>query len=107
MAEVIRALAKFPGHCWFECYIPNTLESLQTFVRGHIETVTFGGCLAVICSEEGRLLDLPHNCYVDGVDFCGPVLLCGVSGDEFCSVSDDDVKEHLPGTWLDIVGGEV
>lgn len=78
--------------------ISDTLENLQRTVEGYIECVTLvhqtlsvdGECvlpgLAIICNEEGRLMNLPHNCVVDGIDFCGTIIAIGVKGDEFCDV---------------------
>lgn len=78
--------------------ISDTLENLQRTVEGYIECVTLvhqtlgvdGECvlpgLAIICNEEGRLRKLPHNCVVDGIDFCGTIIAIGVKGDEFADV---------------------
>lgn len=74
--------------------ISDTLENLQRAVEGYIECVTLvhqtlvvdGECvlpgLAIICNEEGRLRKLPHNCVVDGIDFCGTIIAIGVRGDD-------------------------
>lgn len=78
--------------------ISDTLENLQKTVEGYIECVTLvhqtlgvdGECvlpgLAIICNEEGRLLNLPHNCVVDGIDFVGTIIAIGVAGDEFADI---------------------
>lgn len=63
--------------------IPNTLKALQELVGGYIKQVTVCTDLAVVCNEEGRLLGLPHNCNLLGVDFVGTVVVVGVDGDEF------------------------
>lgn len=72
--------------------IPNTLEALQEAVGGYIETFTFATDACVVCNEEGRLLDLPYNCDLLGVSFCGPILIVGVNGDEFCDIPSDMQK---------------
>ena len=64
----------------------NTLEAFQQVVGGYIETVTIATDLCFICNEEGRLLDLPFNCEICGVGFCGTVLAVGIKGDEFASL---------------------
>lgn len=64
--------------------IDNTLEALQAAIGGYIETVTLrsrGVC--ILCDEEGRIYREPHNCRVDGIDFCGTILVVGVDGDDF------------------------
>lgn len=63
--------------------IDNTLESLQEYVGGYIEAVSIGHGVTVICNEDGRLLGLPYNCTINGIDFCGNVALVGTKGGEF------------------------
>lgn len=99
MADKIKVIIKRPdeeyGH---EEVINNTLERIQMIVKGYIECVSLasstlgmdGNCvlpgLAIICNEEGRLMDLPHNCVVDGIDFCGTIIAVGTKGDEFADI---------------------
>ena len=76
--------------------IDNTLVALQQEVGGDIETVTIASDAVVICNEEGRILGLPDNCRVCGVDFVGTVLIVGAKGDEFCDVPEADfLMDHL------------
>ena len=69
--------------------IDNTLEALQGAVGGYIETVSIASDACLICNEEGRLLGLEPN-PVMGIGLVGPVLCVGVSGDKFCSMTDED-----------------
>lgn len=64
----------------------NTLEAFQEAVGGYIETITLATDCVLIVNEEGRLLDLPHNVTVCGMDFFGTVVAVGVKGDEFASL---------------------
>ena len=93
----IRVWVKPPGEPAQPKTIPNTLESFQKIVDGHIEAVTLATNLAVICNEEGRMLKLKHNCLVGGVDFVGTIILVGVDGDEF---TDCPVKKENIGLWI-------
>ncbi|MCI7282657.1 MAG: DUF3846 domain-containing protein [Dysosmobacter sp.] len=43
----------------------------------------------MICNEEGRLQGLPHNCTFLGVDFVGPILIVGRTGDELTDLDPD------------------
>ena len=85
----MRVIHKAPGQRPEIRDIPNTLEALQEAVGGYIETFTFATDACVVCNEEGRLLGLPYNCDVLGLSFCGPILIVGVSGDEFCDIPAD------------------
>lgn len=69
-----------------EPFFDNTLEEFQKTVGGLIETITLASDLILICNEEGRLLGLPHNLRVCGLDFCGTVVAVSAKGDEFCSL---------------------
>ena len=62
-------------------WVTPSLENLQAYVGGYIETVTLADDLVVICNEEGRLMRLPHNCTICGVDFYGDIIIAGVDGD--------------------------
>ena len=84
--KVIRALAKRPDSKWYSTNVSNTLENLQRFVEGYIETATIAKDVVVICNEEGRLKGMPYCCTILNHDFVGPVLIVGVNGDEFADV---------------------
>ena len=97
--KTIRVLTKMPGSMWRVQHIDNTLEALQKYVGGYIETVRLFQDVVAICNEEGRLLGLPENCNLLGYDFCGPVILAGVKGEEFA-----DLPEHIIKTWVRFLG---
>lgn len=86
ISVLIKEPGKNPRHVW----ISNTLENLQKTVGGYIESVTLATDMCIICNEEGRLMNLPHNCDICGIDFVGTIILCGIEGEE---LSD------LPGDW--------
>lgn len=66
--------------------VENTLEALQQEVCGYIEAVTLPYGAVLICNEEGRILGLPDNGRVCGVDVVGTVLIVGTKGEELCDV---------------------
>lgn len=94
IGKKIRVIVKHPGAKPMLCKIDNTLEEMQMIVGGHIEAVTATPDLVVLCNEEGKLIMLPQNCRVAGVDFVGPVILAGTAGDEFADVPDYVVKMY-------------
>ena len=82
----MKVIRKKPG-CEPEIIdIDNTLAALQQEVEGYIEVITLPYGAALICNEEGRILGLPDNGRVCGVDVVGTVLIVGVNGSEFCDV---------------------
>lgn len=82
----MKAIRKKPGAQPEIIEVDNTLAALQTEVGGYIETVTIASDAVVICNEEGRILGLPDNGRVCGVDVVGTVLIVGTKGEEFCDV---------------------
>ena len=93
----MKVIYKAPGCAPEPRDIPNTLEELQAAVGGYIEAVTFASDAVVICNEDGRLQGLPHNCTFLGVDFVGPILIAGRSGDEFADLDPDTMGLLLAG----------
>ena len=100
--KTIRVLTKMPGSIWRVRHLDNTLEALQEFVGGYIETVRLFSDVVVICNEEGRLMGLPENVNLLGVQFCGPVIVAGVWRDEFANLKESVIKN-----WKQVIGGEV
>ena len=85
----MKVIYKAPGCAPEIRDIPNTLEELQAAVGGCIETVTVAEDCVIICNEEGRLLGLPHNMRFLGVDFVGPILFAGTSGEDFTDLEPE------------------
>ena len=103
MADKIRVISKRPGCPPRSVWVSNTLENLQTAVGGYIETVKLATDMCVICNEEGRLLGLPHNCTICGVDFVGDILLVGIKGEEFADlpITFEQAKGVFKSLWND------
>lgn len=101
MSAKISVIIKQPGRVPYKTAISPTLQNLQNTVGGYIETVTLTEDLVIICNEEGRLLGLPHNCSVCGVDFVGPIVFAGVSGEDIADipVAFRDFKTVFRSLW--------
>jgi len=96
----ITVFVKEPGKAPEARRIPNELASLQEIVGGWIETMTVGSDIVVICNEEGRLLGLPYNCKICGLDIFGTIILAGVKGENFADVySKERLRYLLPHLW--------
>ena len=100
--KTIRVLTKMPGSMWRVQHMDNTLEALQKYVGGYIETVRLFKDVVVICNEEGRLMGLPENVNLLGVQLCGPVIVAGIWRDEFANL-----KEQYINNWANVIEGEV
>ena len=92
MDKKIRVLVKEPGKAAELREIPNTLEALQGIVGGYIEAVWLRDDCVLVCNEEGKLQGLPVNFRIFGDVIVGTALFAGVSGEEFCSLTDEQIK---------------
>ena len=100
--------------------IGSDLESMQKIVGGSIEAVyPFADSVALICNEEGKLLNLPLNRALRDDDgevydiISGTFFLCAAPPDSehFESLTDQHVKTYMerfamPEMFLD-VGGDL
>lgn len=75
--------------------IANTLECLQAHVGGYIESWTPAQLreqgITLLMDEEGVMKGLPVNDNLSPFLFVGPVLMVGVDGEEFTSLTPEQV----------------
>lgn len=94
----IKAYVKRPDSDWYSTWLSDSLENLQRFVGGYIETVTLAEDVVIVCNEEGKLRRLPYNCTIAGEPFVGTIFACGVDGEEFADMPIS-LKE-----WKEVIG---
>lgn len=89
----MRVIYKEPGKEPRTMVIPNELKVLQDLVGGYIETLKIADNVVMIFNEEGKLLDLAPNFFVGAIAdvILGPVIIVGEDGDEFTSLSEDNI----------------
>lgn len=96
MEKKILVVKKEPGKApVVDNAFDNSLKSFQQAVEGYIETVTFSKNFVVICNEEGRLLDLPYNTTLFGIDFYGTIVIAGTEDEDFASLRSSGVPMVL------------
>ena len=79
--------------------ISGTLESMQETVGGLIQAVyPFEDSAALICNDEGKLMNLPMNRYVPEIRdvICGTFFLCNAPPDaeHFTSLTEEQIKQY-------------
>lgn len=78
--------------------ISNSLEDMQRYVMGYIETITLSETAMLVCNDVGKLADLTPNRILkigNSHDVIrGDFFICGWSGDEFCDISDEDAEKY-------------
>ncbi|MBD5152815.1 MAG: DUF3846 domain-containing protein [Oscillibacter sp.] len=79
--------------------IPNTPEAMEQIVGGRLESFSYLR-EAVICNEEGKLLDLPRNRPLyDGrgtpIDMLrGTFFIAGIDGEHLASLTDKQIQRY-------------
>ena len=81
-------------HVW----ISPRLENLQKTVGGYVEAYFLSPHVAILCNEEGKLRNLPHNVDLEGEQFVGTIIFVGVKGEDFssCPWELDEIKKYYP-----------
>lgn len=90
MRKRIRVVQKDVGGNWAMRMMPNTLEALQAYVGGHIETVRLTTELTLICNEEGIIRGLPFNGMVFNLPIYGNFLIVKTWRDNFTTLSMEE-----------------
>ncbi len=91
----IKVLVVEPQSKPYIAIIDNDLESLQAMVGGNIELVSLSDSADMICSEEGKLMNLPANRRFGNDVIAGRFIIVGSDGSEhFTSISQEDIKTY-------------
>lgn len=91
----LRVVMVEPGKPAYETEIENTLKAEQEAVGGYIEVVPLDNGKLLICNEEGKLNGMQGNRRIGNDVIAGPFFIVGEDGDEFRSLTDEEVKESL------------
>ena len=91
----LRVVMVEPGKPAYETEIDNTLEAEQKAVGGYIEVVPLDNEKILVCNEEGKLNGMQGNRRIGKDIIAGPFFIVGEDGDEFRSLTDEEVKESL------------
>ena len=91
----LRVVMVEPGKPAYETEIENTLEAEQKAVGGYIEVLPLDNEKLLICNEEGKLNGMQGNRRIGNDVIAGPFFIVGEGGDEFRSLTDEEVKASL------------
>ena len=104
----MRILVVEPGRVPHEKDIPSTLAAMQAVVCGTVQAIyPFPEPVALICSDEGKLLGLHLNRALRNDDgsiydvVAGTFFLCGVSSaaEDFASLTDEETQKFRKHFW--------
>lgn len=85
-----------PGQYARAAEIGDELESMQAAVDGLIDCAyPWREKVCIVCNDEGLINGMPVNRAVEryGV-LAGPFFICGLSGENFCSLTDAQVQKY-------------
>ena len=81
--------------------LDGSLESMQAFVGGTIQAVyPFSDPVAIVCNDEGKLMELEHNRALRDDDgnvydiLCGPFFICGLGEEGFASLPEELLRKY-------------
>ena len=102
MSDKIKILVVEPMKPCEVLELPDTLDAMRQIVGGDIEAVTsLRDASAIVCNENGKLLDLPHNrplldeSGLLPLDILhGTFFITGVSGERFVSLTDEQIQHY-------------
>ena len=95
--DIMRVVYVEPHVPAYEAEIQNTLADMQRAVGGYIEAVYNSDGTVIVCNDEGKLIGMTGNRHVgDGTSvIAGPFFVCGVDGEDFCSLTDAQTEKYL------------
>lgn len=85
-----------PGYAPYEKEI-NGLDEMQATVGGLIQAIyPYPEQVALVCNEEGLLLNLDFNrCVPGGYDaIVGTFFICGLGEEDFCSLTPEQMEKY-------------
>ncbi|WP_407720839.1 YodL domain-containing protein [Ruminococcus sp. JE7B6] len=95
--DLMRVLYVEPGKVPYEAEIRNTLEGMQRAVcDGLIEPIFMDDGCVLVGNEESKLRGMQGNRHLDGGGvLAGPFFICGDAGENFRSLTDDEVSRYM------------
>lgn len=97
--------------------IDGSLKTMQGIVGGLIQPIYLDGSVALVCNDEGKLMNLPANRGLRNTDgqiydiVCGTFFLCGApaDSDHFTSLTPEQIEQykerfHIPEMFWGVDG---
>ena len=95
--DLMRVLYVEPSKAPYEAEIRNDLRSMQCAVcDGLIEPIFMDDGCVLVANEESKLRGMQGNRHLDGGGvLAGPFFICGDAGEDFRSLTDDEVSRYM------------
>lgn len=86
---------KEPGKEAYSKKIMDELGEYHLIIGGTLESVSFDKNQILLCDDEGKLKGLEPNLLVPGDVIVGPVIVVGTEGEEFRSLTPEEVTKAI------------
>lgn len=93
--NLMRVVYVEPNKPAYEAEIAHTLEAEQKAVGGAIEVVENNDGTGLIINRDAKLLQIEGNRRVGDGIIAGPFFVCGLSEEEFRSLTDEEVVKYM------------
>ena len=89
----MKVIVKEPGKAPVVEEIDGSLESMQKIVGGYIEHLGIGQNIGILVNEEGKLLGMEKNFYLDKYNdtIVGPAIFVREDGEEFTDIVAENI----------------
>lgn len=86
-----------PGKEAREAEITGSLQEIQKLVDGTFQVMyPWEDLVALVSNDEAKLIGMPLNRVLEDYDvIAGPFFICGIEGDHFCSLTEEQAKTYL------------
>lgn len=86
-----------PGKEAREAEITGSLQEIQKLVDGTFQVMyPWEDLVALVSNDEAKLIGMPFNRVLEDYDvIAGPFFICGIEGDHFCSLTEEQAKTYL------------
>lgn len=94
--EGMRVVYVTPNNTPLDIRIGTDLRDLQNAVGGLIQPLYNEDGTIMVGNDEAKLIGMKDNRHLDnGGIIAGPFFICGDGGEEFCSLTDEDVEKYM------------
>ena len=92
----MRVILVEPGKRARPAEIEEGLQAMQELVGGTLQALyPWRDKAAIVCNDEGRLIQLPLNRVVAGCGvIAGTFFVCGIHGKDFCSLTERQMEAY-------------
>lgn len=92
---MITIVVKEPHKMAYSKDVEDDLKEYQKILGGYLEFIGFDERQVLLCNELGKLIGLEDNLLVPGDTIVGNVIIVGTDGEEFRSLTSEEVSKAI------------